>query len=486
MTRALEALLFPHARAAGRPATPRPTSRHLHQELKRKGVTLQLLWEEYAAAHPEAAYRYSQFCWHYGRFREQPEALHAPGAPRRRQAVHRLQRRHVPIIDAATGEIRSAEMFVAVLGASNYTYAEATWTQQLPDWIGSHVRCLRVHGRRFRRCWSRTTSRARSSRPVATSPRRPRPTPIWRATTRRRSFQHARFIPATKPPWRRACSWSSGGFWRGFATASSSRSPSSTRRSGTLLVDLNSAPFKKLEGCRASAFAPIDRPAMMPLPPQRYEFAEWKTAIVNIDYHVEVDGHYYSVPHRLVRQKVEVRFTATTVECFFKGKRVAAHAALHACAGATPPAPSTCPSRTASTCSGRRGACSTGRCASARPPATWCAGSWRTARIPSRATAPAWGCSTSPATTARPAPGSRLPAGAGDRLAHPQAHQVDPRGQARSTPGVVPGRGPMPPQRAQAAPHANVRGPEYFRSTTTDRRSSNHAHPTHPRYTEPA
>lgn len=93
-----------------------------------------------------------------------------------------------------------------------------------------------------------------------------------------------------------------------------------------LLVELNTRPFKKLEGCRQSAFEAIDRPAMKPLPPTRYDFAEWKTAIVNIDYHVDAEGHYYSsVPHRLVKQKVEVRITATTVECFYHGRRVAAH-----------------------------------------------------------------------------------------------------------------------------------------------------------------
>ena len=100
---------------------------------------------------------------------------------------------------------------------------------------------------------------------------------------------------------------------------------------GELLTDLNNRPFKKLDGCRSSVFEAIDRPAMRPLPAHRYEFAEWKTAKVNVDYgprppgHVDVDGHYYSVPHSLVRRPVEVRFTATTVECFFKGKRVAAH-----------------------------------------------------------------------------------------------------------------------------------------------------------------
>lgn len=94
---------------------------------------------------------------------------------------------------------------------------------------------------------------------------------------------------------------------------------------GELLIDLNNRPFKKLEGCRRSAFETIDRPAMKALPTTRYEFADWKAALVGIDYHVELDERYYSVPHSLVRQKLELRFTATTVECFFKGKRVAAH-----------------------------------------------------------------------------------------------------------------------------------------------------------------
>jgi hypothetical protein len=92
-----------------------------------------------------------------------------------------------------------------------------------------------------------------------------------------------------------------------------------------LLIELNNRPFKKLDGCRKSAFETIDRPAMKPLPATRYEFAEWSKAIVNIDYHVECDERYYSVPHALVRQTVELRATARSVECFFKGKRVASH-----------------------------------------------------------------------------------------------------------------------------------------------------------------
>jgi transposase len=141
----LEARLFPRAaplverRAA-------PDLAHLHQELKRKGVTLMLLWEEYAAAHAGHAYGYSQFCLLYHRF--------AAGLKRSMRQLHRAGDKlfidyagqSVPIIDAATGEIHRAQIFVAVLGASSYTYAEASLTQQLPDWIASHVRCFEHMG----------------------------------------------------------------------------------------------------------------------------------------------------------------------------------------------------------------------------------------------------------------------------------------------------------------------------------------------------
>ena len=142
---ALEARLF---RTAGGPAAGHavPDFARIHQELKRKGVTLQLLWEEYSAAHTEGAYRYSQFCLHYGRFRNRLK--------RSMRQVHRAGEKlfldysgkTVPIIDAATGELRPAQIFVAVLGASNYTYAEASWTQSLPDWIGSHLRSFEFMG----------------------------------------------------------------------------------------------------------------------------------------------------------------------------------------------------------------------------------------------------------------------------------------------------------------------------------------------------
>jgi transposase len=135
---ALEGLLF--RQAAPREEYAPPDFPSVHQELKRKSVTLQLLWEEYHATHGDRAYRYSQFCVHYQRFRG--------GLARSMRQVHRAGEKlfidysgdTVAVIDAATGEIRCAEIFVAVMGASKYTYAEATWTQSLPDWIASHIR----------------------------------------------------------------------------------------------------------------------------------------------------------------------------------------------------------------------------------------------------------------------------------------------------------------------------------------------------------
>jgi transposase len=321
---ALEALLFPHAPARAT-SYAAPDFALIHQELKRKGVTLQLLWEEYSAAHPGGAYRYSQFCWHYGRFRD--------SLKRSMRQVHRAGDKlfidysgdTVPVIDAATGEVRSAELFIAVLGASNYTFAEATWTQQLPDWIGSHIRAFEFMGSvpalLVPDNLKSAIKKACRFEPEATSTYADMARHYGTAILPARPF-HPRDKASVEAGVLLAQRWIVARLRnRQFFSLAELNAAISA-----LLVDLNQRPFKKLEGCRASAFASIDRPAMLPLPPVRYEFSEWKHAIVNIDYHVEVAGHYYSVPHQLVRHKVEVRFTATTVECFFKGKRVAAHA----------------------------------------------------------------------------------------------------------------------------------------------------------------
>jgi transposase len=141
----LERLLFPPA--PDLPAQERgiPDWAHIHGELKHKGVTLFLLWQEYRANHPDG-YQYSWFCEHYRAWQGKLDMVMRQDHRAGEKLFVDYAGQTVPVIDRATGEIREAQIFVAVLGASNYTYAEATWSQSLPDWIGSHVRCLHFLG----------------------------------------------------------------------------------------------------------------------------------------------------------------------------------------------------------------------------------------------------------------------------------------------------------------------------------------------------
>jgi transposase len=318
----LEALLY--VQAAPRREYALPDYALMHQELKRKGVTLQLLWEEYAAAHGERGYRYSQFCAHYQEYRGT--------LARSMRQVHRAGEKvfvdysgdTVAVIDARTGEVRAAEIFVATLGASKYAYAEATWTQTLPDWIASHIRMLEFFGA-VPSLWVPDNLKAAIKRACRYEPEA--------TSTYGECAQHygAAILPAR--PYhakdKAAVEMSVLVVQRWILARLRNRQFFSLHELNAaiaeLLVELNRRPFKKLPGCRAEAFESIDRPAMKPLPPTRYEYAEWVKAKVGIDYHAEADEHYYSVPHALVGQHVRLRVTDATVECFFKGTRVAAH-----------------------------------------------------------------------------------------------------------------------------------------------------------------
>ena len=322
----LEAMLY-------RQAAPRSQYAQLdyalvHQELKRKGVTLQLLWEEYAAAHGEQAYRYSQFCEHYREYRKT--------LARSMRQVHKAGEKvfidysgdTVAVIDPNSGEVLTAEIFVATLGASKYAYAEATWTQTLPDWIGSTIRMLEFFGA-VPTLWVPDNLKAAIKNACRYEPEA--------TSTYQDCAQHyqAAILPAR--PFhakdKAAVEMSVLVVQRWILARLRNRQFFSLRELNAaiaeLLVDLNRRPFKKLPGCRAEAFASIDRPAMKPLPATRYEYAEWIRAKVNIDYHIEADLHYYSVPHALVGERLRVRMTDSTVECFFKGTRVAAHVRSH-------------------------------------------------------------------------------------------------------------------------------------------------------------
>ena len=231
----------------------------------------------------------------------------------------------VPIIDGMSGEIRQAQIFVAVLGASSYTYVEATWSQALPDWIGSHVRAFEFmggipelvvpdnlksgikHPSFYDPELNPTYADLAAHYGVAILPARVRK-PRDKAKVECGVLVVERWILARLRNQRF--------FNLGEAN----------RAIAELLNDLNRRAFKKLPGCRHSVFVELDQPALKPLPADRYQYAEWKVARAGIDYHVEVKEHYYSVPYRFAKLELDVRYTDVTVEVFHRGKRIAAHA----------------------------------------------------------------------------------------------------------------------------------------------------------------
>ena len=364
----------------------------------------------------------------------------------------------MPIIDAATGEIAQAQIFVATLGASNYTYACATARQTTADWIGAHVRRARVHRRRAAPDRARPDPRAliARARPLraraATAARR-----IRRPLRTVRPAGRGPLIRATSPKSRARCSWSSAGFWRGCATAASSASPSSTPRSPSCSIDLNERPFKKLPGCRRAPSRSSTRRRCGRCRPRASSSARWKSAKVNIDYHVEVDGHYYSVPHGSCGTQVELRVTTAPVECFAAQPARGLHARSHQRGGYTT-VPEHMPASHRAHRSGRRPKLiAWGERIGVSTAARRDAGSSSTARIPSRATAPAWACSAWRASYG--AHGWRPPAPGRCRSARP-ATAASPRSSRRGL-DRQPLAGCHQPELPLPA-HENVRGPDYY------------------------
>jgi len=313
-----------YQRAAPARAAPVIDFAEVHRELARPGVTRDLLWQEYKARDPRGL-QYTAFCNHYRRWLARQEVVlrqeHLPGD----KAFVDYAGQTVPIVDRHSGEVRAAQVFIAVLGCSNYTFAEATWSQKLPDWLASHVRALAYFG----------------GCPAAIVPDN-----LKSAVTQARRYE-----PDLNPAYQE--------FAEHYAVAIL---PARVRRprdkakveSGVLIVErwilarlrnhvffsleelnaaiaallthFNTRPFKKMAGCRRSRFMELDQPALRPLPLRPYEFAEWKQAKVHPDYHIEVGRAYYSVPYRLVGERVDVRLTASVVEIFHDGQLVAAHA----------------------------------------------------------------------------------------------------------------------------------------------------------------
>jgi transposase len=316
----LEARLYGPPAGSTTAERPAPDPAYIHAERSKAGVTLELLHLEYLEKHPDG-YRYTQFCEIYRRW-----------AKRRRLSMRQVHRageklfvdysgKKPSIVDPKTGEVIDVELFVAVMGASNYTYAEATGTQQVADWIGAHVRCFEFLGGvprdvvpdqlksgvtgacRYEPKIQRTYEELALHYETTILPARPAH-PRDKAKAERAVQVVQRWVLARL---RHRTFFSLDELNEAIAE---------------LVHELNERTMKTYGASRRELFERLDRPALRALPTQRFVIGEWSRAKPNIDYHVEVDGHYYSVPHTLREETFDVRATTTTVEVFLRGARV--------------------------------------------------------------------------------------------------------------------------------------------------------------------
>ena len=319
---ALDQLLFPPASSFSC-HRPLPDWDRLALELRRKGVTLSLLWEEYRGNHPDG-YGYSRFC---EMFREYSGTVD----PRMHQ-VHKAGEKlfvdyagmTMPVTDRSTGEVQASQIFVGTLGASDFTYTEATWSQSLDDWIGSHMRAFTFFGGVpeivvpdnlksgiTSACFyepdiNRTYLEMANHYGVAVIParvRKPRDKAIVENHVR---IVEQRILAPLRDHVFLSLSDLNEAIW-------------------DRLDELNNRPFQKMAGTRRLLFDQLDVPALGPLPEEPYQYGEWGKAIVNIDYHVAIQKSYYSVPFRLIKQEVDTRVSIRTVEVFHKNVRISSH-----------------------------------------------------------------------------------------------------------------------------------------------------------------
>jgi transposase len=320
----LERQLFRPSGGVTRRGLLPPDWAHVHRELRKRGVTLALLWEEYRAGHPDDGYGYSRFCELYrrweGRLTPTMRQHHAAGE----RAFVDYAGDTVEVVDSTTGEVRQAQIFVGVLGASNYTYVEATWTQTLPDWIAAHVRMLGFFGGVpgqlvsdnlkagvTKACFhepkvNRTYADLAAHYDTAVIPARP-----YKPRDKAKVEVGVQLVQRWIVPRLRKR--------RFFSLAELN---AAIRE---LLDGLNARVTRHLGASRRDLFERLDKPALKTLPEAPYEYAEWIERKVGLDYHVEVEKHYYSVPHQLLRQKVWARVAPRTVEIFHEGQRVVSH-----------------------------------------------------------------------------------------------------------------------------------------------------------------
>ena len=302
---------------------PLPDPVWIHTERKRPGVTLELLHMEYRERHPDG-YGYTQFCEHYRQWcadrRLSMAQVHRAGE--KLFVDYAGKKPH--LVDAETGEVREVEMFVAVLGASNLTYVEASESQQIADWIASHVRAFEWLGG--------VTAVVVPDQLKSGVTRACRYEPEIQRSYEELARHYGTVIVPARPAHPRDKAKVEVGVqiaerWilarlrhETFFTLAALN-----RRIAELCTELNERTMRRYRASRRTLFEQLDRPALKPLPAQRYEHAMWKLVRPGLDYHVEFDGHYYSVPFTLRHERMDLRHTATTIEVFLRGVRVASH-----------------------------------------------------------------------------------------------------------------------------------------------------------------
>lgn len=324
---ALERRLFSNiGRSPDALPRPQPDWSLVHRELRRTGVTLLLLWQEYRESSPDG-YQYSRFCDLYHGFAKKLN-------PSMRQ-IHRagekifvdFSGKKPEITDPRTGEITELELFVGALGASGFTYAEAVLGQDLSCWIRAHQNMLAYfHG-------SSAIYVPDNLKSGITTPCRYEPG-VNRTYEEMAAHYGAVIIPARvrrpkdKPKVELSVCLAQRWILATLRNRTFFSLPELNEAIREKLELLNDRPTQKLKVSRRQLYEQIDRPTLRPLPPQRYEIAEWSRPRVSVDYHVEVDRNFYSVPFSLLHERPDARATATTVEVFFKARRVASHCRL--------------------------------------------------------------------------------------------------------------------------------------------------------------
>jgi len=325
----LEERLFPNEHVPSTVKRPAPDCEYIYNELRtyRKfNLTLSQLWLEYKQSHADG-YQYTQFCEHYWRWRKKLDYVmrqeHRGG-----EKLFIDYSDGLSIVDTVTGEFITTQLFLAVWGASNNTYAEATLSQTLPDWIGSHRRAFEYFcfvprvlvpdnlksgvskACKYEPELNPTYSDMAEHYGCAVLPARPRK-PRDKAKVENGVLVAQRWILAVLRH-------------RTFYSLAELNAAISE-----CLERLNNRPMRKLKKSRRELFETLDQPNALPLPQKPYEYAEWSKAKVQLNYHIEVDHHYYSVPYQLLHERIDIRLTATIVEAFHKGDRVTAHVRLY-------------------------------------------------------------------------------------------------------------------------------------------------------------